>query len=252
MQRIVQLVSQLMASPGNHFVTGDFGSDLADFEKLIDLGILKEAKPAMSVACDACAEGHVEEINRIVREGNTVYRIRCPEAGWVDVPKNRMGQWTFSHDAFVKQLSRSLPKGMPRECLRYGTAWKIGELEIGGANFSLILAHDDTVSAIQDMCVPTRTILLLPKMTHAHQEFAAALSVNDAVGYEDGFLVKVDNLRVELGIETSSNENEFRKKGEYWEVHFAEKRQFFVTRRACSTFLVCCKSPTPICQRFLC
>jgi hypothetical protein len=58
---------------------------------LLDQEFLVPARPATHVTCDACHDDHIEEFTRIKNsKGAVSFPIYCPDAGWVDVPENRL------------------------------------------------------------------------------------------------------------------------------------------------------------------
>ena len=64
-------------------------------ERFADAGLVHQVENATSVVCDACAEGHVEDVTFIESPRRSPVRayIHCPEHGRVRVPLDRLRQW---------------------------------------------------------------------------------------------------------------------------------------------------------------
>jgi len=83
--------------PEDRIVTAD---EVAEWEKgtlgrLLTDGALQELKPANSLVCDACDEGHTELVQVIEEPPGTRPRhyISCPEFGRVHVDPLRLRRW---------------------------------------------------------------------------------------------------------------------------------------------------------------
>ena len=62
------------------------------------LGLFRQDRAATHVVCDACAEGHVEEVIRVAGPVDSVrFYIVCPENGRVEVAPGRLLQWSVDY-----------------------------------------------------------------------------------------------------------------------------------------------------------
>ena len=231
MAQLRQLISQLLNSPGKVVTADDLSRYQSDVEKLIELKVMIEATPALSVVCDACGIGHVEEIYRVKRNDSYVYRIPCPESGWVDVSKERVSQWVLSFEGLAHELAASLPNSTKARPLLSGTAWHLGGIEISGASYAIVLTQANAVDAIASMLQPSRTVLVIGDRPADFPDFAVAIGFLDVVEWREGQLrVRLDKVRIDLGID-SVGENEFRRSGEGWIVRFRDESKVLIHSR---------------------
>jgi hypothetical protein len=218
----LNLVSLLLESPGRTLTADDL-RELPDETRgqLLQLGILKAAPPARSVACDACEAGHVEEITRTrQRNGGTLYHIRCPDAGWVEVPKMRLEQWALDTAKLAGLLAGGVQNGALASVLVEDWAWHLSEQEIGGVVYNIVLARNGNLDGIANKARRDRTILVLPSPRDIEDsEYAAYVSLSDAFECKERFVLRLNRVRAALGIELSAI-NAFRKNGKVWNLSF--------------------------------
>ena len=88
------------------------GDDTAGWEDgvdttLIDAGLVQPIEYAQSVVCDACAEGHVEEVTFIESPSGSPVRayLLCPEHGRVPVPLHRLSQWRIDFEGLATAVA---------------------------------------------------------------------------------------------------------------------------------------------------
>lgn len=228
MPKLLNTISQLLETPNFLLTADEFGLlDEELREQLEDLGLLIETSPVMSVVCEECESGHVEECTRLVgRDGKSTYRIPCPDAGWVEVPKSRLKQWTLNTLGLTSLFTQAIAPDTSPISLLSGTAWQIGETQIGGATYRVVFAQPNAISTVASMIQPSRTILVIPrKVTKVVDEFAVVMTVTEVFTLADGVLkFQLDRVRSSLGIEQPIEENSFLKRGEYWELKFAGKK----------------------------
>ena len=108
--------------------------DLSDWpepmrELFVERKVLIQARPATHVNCDACYDGHIEEVNRVGGGKQPRFYITCPDAGWVDVPESRLRQWAIDVDKLANLLADAV-NGSQADSLVRGIAWKLGSLDI--------------------------------------------------------------------------------------------------------------------------
>lgn len=220
MSKLLNTISQLLESPSS-LLTADQFDRLDDDvrEQLVGWGILIETSPALSVACDECESGHVEDWTRLtIRDGSSTYRIACPDAGWVEVPKSRLKQWTLSTSHFTALLADAIKPDSQPQTLLSETAWRIGNIEIGGATYVLALSQKGAaLTAVEMLNQPNRTILVTPSnVKDLTSDVAAALTLGEVFEVADKTVVlNIERIRSELGVDQPS-QNEFIKRGEMW------------------------------------
>jgi len=100
---------------------------------LSGLGLLREASTATHVTCDACTEGHAEEVMRLsYPDGEPRFFIQCPEHGRIEVDCDQLRQWSVDFSAMARLLGQVLgAKGEPQELVP-SRIWKIGRVSLAG------------------------------------------------------------------------------------------------------------------------
>ncbi|MCZ2152905.1 MAG: hypothetical protein LC114_03220 [Bryobacterales bacterium] len=104
------------------------------FELLCQLGFLKEASRATWARCEACGDGHVEEVMwiRNATTGNPTPFVPCPETGASTVSLDRLRRWTIDLDAIAHALRRELGLIRKESVLVPGRVWFLGQRHIAG------------------------------------------------------------------------------------------------------------------------
>jgi len=166
--QVLKTLSQLLRSPAA-LLTADDLAEIDDGPRdfLLKSNVLKPARTATHVVCDHCQERHVEEVTRVKRSfGAAVFRIHCPEAGWVEIPGDRLRQWSLDVDGLVSLLAKSVQGNAVHEELIPGAAWRLGDIEIADAIYTILLVRgigrsiEATIQQIDKMQDPARTILV--------------------------------------------------------------------------------------------
>ena len=114
------------------------GDDTAGWEdgveaRLVDAGLLQRIEYAQSVVCDACAEGHVEEVTFIESPAGSPVRayLLCPEHGRVPVPLDRLSQWRIDFEGLARAVASSLDLAGDVEPLVADRLWRLGAGRLG-------------------------------------------------------------------------------------------------------------------------
>jgi hypothetical protein len=100
-------------------------------DRLRAAGLLAEADPAESVACDACGRDHVERVVRVDGPGSVRALVRCPEAGFVPVPAGRLHRWVVRLPVLARLVASALGAGDVTERVP-GRVWRLGKVRAGG------------------------------------------------------------------------------------------------------------------------
>lgn len=100
-------------------------------EALVGAGLLAPYRTARSVTCDACAEGHVEQVETVTRPNSvTQLFIYCPEYGRIEVEPDRLRQWFPDYRRVAPLLSEALEcTGAPQELVP-NRLWNLGRTAI--------------------------------------------------------------------------------------------------------------------------
>jgi hypothetical protein len=115
-------------------------------EQLMAVGLLRETANAQSIVCDACAEGHVEEVQLFESPPGSGFRayIVCPENGRVLVPPARRRQWEVDLSRLARALADALPAAAGVEELAPGRVWFLGRTALGGQSRDAFLVRGGT------------------------------------------------------------------------------------------------------------
>jgi len=112
-------------------------------EQLTDAGLLHQVENATSVVCDACAEGHVEEVTYIENPRRSAVRayIYCPEHGRVRIPLDRLRQWEVDFGGVASAVARALKLAGDVEEIVPGRIWFLGKTTLAAMSRELFLAR---------------------------------------------------------------------------------------------------------------
>lgn len=111
--------------------------------ELLEAGIIRRDDNATTVVCDACCEGHVEDVVTIVSPPGSPPRayIYCPDAGQVMVPAERLLQWIIDTRDLAIAVSRALSlTGAIKEIVP-GRLWTLGIAQLGARSREVFLAR---------------------------------------------------------------------------------------------------------------
>lgn len=110
-------------------------------QKLVELGILREAEQASHVLCPECRQHFGEVLAVEGPEKSTRYVIECPEVLRAEVPPVALQQWRIDFELLAELLARSLAlTGKCTELLR-GRLWRLGRTEWQGKSRDVLLAR---------------------------------------------------------------------------------------------------------------
>jgi hypothetical protein len=190
--------------------------------------VLAPSRPATHVTCDACHDDHVEEVTRIKVGKEVVFRIPCPDAGWVDVPEERLRQWTVGVRQLVTLLSAAIGSSHPANELIRGSAWQIGTIEVAGEFYDIVFvrvtgsAEHDLLNQLAAKHPPARTIVIGTRvLPNENDRFAASLPLPSAFMLAaDGVAILLARVRSVISAHPNATGNVFRRKGDKWVVCF--------------------------------
>jgi hypothetical protein len=132
--------------------------------------LLVPARTATHVVCDACHEDHVEQVTRIKSaKGDVSFRIRCPDAGWVIVPDERLRQWTIDVEQFVRLLANAVGAVGQISMIVTNRAWRLGKVKWQSAKreaiFTRGIRQGDSKVLAQAICRHGRAIVFVSART---------------------------------------------------------------------------------------
>jgi len=121
-------------SPSPALVVEDIeATSRPDFDRLIEFGLVKQTATVMHVTCDACTEGHIEEVARIVYPDQTTrFFITCPDNGRVEIAREHLLQWTVDYFPLFTSLSSALLASPGVEEVLPGRVWNLGRVALVG------------------------------------------------------------------------------------------------------------------------
>jgi hypothetical protein len=109
----------------------------------VDAGLVHQVENATSVVCDACADGHVEEVTFIENPLRSPVRayIHCPEHGRVRVALDRLRQWEVDFGGIARAIAHALELAGDVEEVVPGRVWFLGKATIAAMSRELFLAR---------------------------------------------------------------------------------------------------------------
>ncbi|MCL6546639.1 MAG: hypothetical protein K6T61_15565 [Bryobacteraceae bacterium] len=115
-------------------------------EMLAAAAVLRRDDNATTVVCDACPEGHVEDVVFIESPPGSHIRsyIHCPEAGRVNVPMDRLKQWAVDFHGLARAAAIGLDLAGEVEEIVRARLWFLGKTTIGGRSREVFLARGAT------------------------------------------------------------------------------------------------------------
>lgn len=114
----------------------------ASRDLLLGTGLLRPGPTARSVVCDACAGGHVEEVDqRRCGDGRTRFFIACPESGRVEVAPDRLRQWVPDYAQVTDMLASALACSGTCDDVVPDRLWNVGRATLAGQSRPVWLAR---------------------------------------------------------------------------------------------------------------
>lgn len=233
MRQFLSTLSQLLES-GRATVTYDELAALTNGSRdaMIDLKILMPTQAATHVACTACHEDHIEEVVRIKVGGDVVFRLRCFEAGWVEVPTDRLRQWTLDTTHLAAALAAGIDPTGSVDAVVPDSVWQLGSVEIAGLVLGVVLARDTglaSLAKIASKVPPPQTVIVrtgdCPDLIEG---YAATLALPSAFTFNSGrFEFDLDQVRRMLVTESAVVGNVFKRRGEVWQMSFEGVTKYF-------------------------
>lgn len=140
-------------------------------DRLVGLGLLADAGPAASFACDSCGFDHVEEV-RWVTDPDLPARafVACPHVGPVRIDPEALRRWAVRLPALAQLTAEALgAAGIVAEQIP-GRVWKLGVVRAGGrswpAHLAVGLEHPDAagVAASAPELRAANALVLVPSV----------------------------------------------------------------------------------------
>jgi hypothetical protein len=112
-------------------------------DSLDTLGLLRMAGNAPVVVCDACGEGHAEEVFCIESPPGSGIRayIACPQVGRVPVPLARLERREIDFKKLAGHIATALKADGPVEEVSAGRIWLLGRVTLAGDYREVFLAR---------------------------------------------------------------------------------------------------------------
>lgn len=219
MQAIVTLF-QLLDRGHEPLVGDDTMAALGCFDPddLVRAGVLVPAEPTMRVVamCGECGQHDVVRIERA--EGIQFYEV-CPLDGAMTVEPKRLRQWVIEGHGIADMLADSMASGSSAETVLPGKAWRIGDVQVGGESFPVVLTTSNSASRLSGRSGSSRMILVGDGLPC--DGFAGCLSMTDAFDIsEDGIQSRPDRFQQALPLLIAPVGNAFYRKGQMWVVRF--------------------------------
>ncbi len=192
------------------------------FDRLVELGLLREGPLAASVVCDACGKMHREDVlwEPSVRDplGKRAY-IRCPDEGPVHVPEIRLRQWVVDGNVMAANLAAAMALSGSVEEILAGSVWKLGRRRLAGRFRDVFLSMAGTSEHARIAEVAARHLtakdgILLAGQPHLNSHGMDRLTVFDAAEVvelgTDGLTVDLDYIEDALPRDRAIKEDKIR------------------------------------------
>lgn len=236
MPQVFKTLSQLLDTKRPTLTADDLAAMPADVRSvLLDQELLVPARSATHVTCDACYDDHIEEVTRIKDSTGAVsFRICCSEAGWVDVPENRLRQWTVDIRRLVTVLTAAVGTDQPPDELVRESAWRLGTIGIAGESYDVVFVrvggpvHEPALDELARKHPPARTIVVASRdLPESSNGFVAMLPVATAFMFTAGRAAfQLARVRSIVSAGSIVDGNVFRLRGEFWQLSFDGKTAF--------------------------
>lgn len=139
-------------------------------------GLIRQAENLRVIECDACGEGHLEEVQILTEPVGSTPRayIACPEAGCVSVDWQRLQQWSVDLDAVARTVAASLDLTDRIVSITPRRVWLLGSRKFDERMRDVFLvrgiawpdSHQILESAPRLVCSPGPMLLCLNGLPH--------------------------------------------------------------------------------------
>lgn len=94
--------------------------------------LLRQSENLRVIQCDACGDGHVEEVEILVAPAGSKPRayITCPDAGRVSVPMERLQQWSVDMEAIARSVGEALNLRERIISITPNRIWLLGTIQL--------------------------------------------------------------------------------------------------------------------------
>ena len=189
-----------------------------DPDELVRAGVLVPAEPSMSLHA-TCGQCSIHNVVRVPRPTGVEFYEMCPFDGADLVVKDRLRQWAIDGRAIAELLASAMPEGGPPETLLPGVAWRIGEVQVGGESFPIVLTTTRSASRLADRSGASRMILIGDELPG--EGFAGRLSITEAFAISTKQIKsRPERFAQVLPLSSVSLDNAFYRKGQMWVVRF--------------------------------
>lgn len=173
------------------------------FELLCNLGVLKETNRATWARCEACGDGHVENVVWVqnATTGRSAPFVPCPENGGTSVSIERLRRWAIDLDAIAQAARRALGLIGNDSVLLPGRVWFLGRRHVSGRfrDFYFVVgaAREDAQTLwercrqIEDAPSP---VILVPSQTPSDRKSPAFRLADLASITDDRIVMDLDYL----------------------------------------------------------
>jgi hypothetical protein len=164
--------------------------------------LVRQSENLRVIECDACGEGHLEEVEILVEPPGSKPRayITCPEAGRVSVDLQRLQPWVVDLDVVARTVAATLDLRDGVVSIAPGRVWLLGKRRVGERLAEFFLARGTTwpdggevlQTASRMQASPAPIILCPNRLPHAaewHQAGRTLFSLAEHTHLEDARLV---------------------------------------------------------------
>src|SRR5690242_722849 len=94
--------------------------------------LLRQSENLRVIQCDACGEGHLEEVEILVEPAGSRPRayVTCPDVGRAFVDMERLQQWSVDLDALVRTVAAALNLRERIISITPGRLWLLGTMRL--------------------------------------------------------------------------------------------------------------------------